>query len=118
MKNTHIVRIRVEQAHYEVDEYGLPECDLKGLRVACIWIVKRALDCDLRTAKQMVEDCLGNPKGSVQFAVVLDDAGLGRVFAACWERDSINRGRGWEDQLSTIAIEDIHTETALVLIGG
>ena len=118
MKNTHIVRIRVEQADYECDEYGQPECEPKSLLVACIWIVKRAIDCDLRTAKQMVENSFGKPKGSVQFALVVDDAGLGRVFAASWERARINRGRDWDAQLTHIDVIDIQTETALVLIGG
>lgn len=117
MNNTNIVRIRVQQADWEADEYGLPECEPKSIKVALILVVKNALDCSIKQAKDAVESSIKDPTGRVIFALVLDDAGLGRLTRTVFERREMNLNRSPRAQLTEIEILGIKTDR-VITVGG
>ena len=117
MNNTNVVRIRVQQADFECDEYGFPECEPKSIKVALILVVKNALDCSLKDAKNAVERSITDPTGRVIFALVLDDAGLGRLTRTVFERRAMNSNRAPGALLTEIEILDIKTDR-VITVGG
>ena len=117
MENMNIVRVRVQQADFECDEYGYPECEPKSIKVALILVVKNALDCSLKEAKDAVERSITDPTGRVIFALVLDDAGLGRLTRTIFERRAMNSGRSEAAQLTDIDIVSIQTDR-VIAVGG
>jgi hypothetical protein len=117
MESMNIVRIRVEQAGYECDDYGYPECEPKSVKIACILAVKNALGVSLRDAKNAVESSIDDPRGRVVFSLILDDAGLGRLTRTVYERRAMNTGRDEHAQLTDIEILDIKTDR-VITVGG
>ena len=117
MENTNIVRVRVQQADFECDEYGVLVVEPKTIKVALILVVKSALGCSIKEAKDAVESSITDPTGRVVFALVLDDAGLGRLTRTVMHRREMNAGRSPLAQLTEIEIEGIRTDR-VITIGG
>lgn len=117
MQNMNVVRIGVQQADYECDEYGFPECEPRSIKVSLILVVKNALGCSLKEAKDAVERSFESPTGRVIFALVLDDAGLGRLTRTTFERRAMNSNRAPAAQLTEIEILDIQSER-VIRVGG
>jgi hypothetical protein len=117
MENTNIVRVRVQQADFECDEYGVPVVEPKSIKVALILVVKNALDCSIKEAKDAVEASIKAPTGRVVFALVLDDAGLGRLTRTVFDRREMNANRSRLAQLTEIEIEGIRTDR-VITVGG
>lgn len=115
MESMNVVRVQVQQADFECDEYGIPECEPKTIKVACILVVKSALGCSIKEAKDAVERSITDPTGRVIFALVLDDAGLGRLTRTVFERRAMNSNRAAAAQLTEIEILEIKTDRVITV---
>ena len=115
MESMNIVRISVQQADFECDEYGYPECEPRSIKVSLILVVKNSLGCSLKQAKDAVENSIAAPTGRVVFSLVLDDAGLGRLVRTTFERRAMNLGRAPAAQLTEIEILEIKTDRVITV---
>ena len=88
--NKHIVSVSVTQHGYEADEYGCLECEPHSILVSLIRVVRAATGFGLRESRHALEAVAGkgSQTGRKELSFLVDDAGLGRVYALKREQDA------------------------------
>jgi hypothetical protein len=110
-----IVKVQVTQRDYEVNEYGLPECEPMSIKVTVIRLMRAVTQQRLGEVKVDSEtrfgDVKGDIKGRVTMTVIADDAALGRLYKLVhWYQND------WDHapDVRVLSIEDLG-DTAIIV---
>lgn len=89
--NKYIVSVSVTQPSYESDEYGNIECEPRSILVSTIRVARAATGFGLRESREAVERVTGSrvQTGRVVLQFLVDEAGLGRIYALKREMDAV-----------------------------